>query len=140
MSAKNNWRVEWKGKQFHNKLDMDIPLTLDTVGRFLRDEVKKTLSQKGTGRIYKTGRSGGTHQASAPGEPPAARTGDLRRRTAYKSGVDHKEFFVKVGNPLPYGPMLEFGTRKMAKRPWLGVTLRDNSGKVKTFLEKGIFR
>ena len=64
-----------------------------------------------TGRVYKRG--GVTHQASAPGQPPASDTGAL-------SGSIYTEPDAEgwvVGSRLAYAAYLEYGTRKMASRP-----------------------
>jgi HK97 gp10 family phage protein len=57
------------------------------------------------------------HRASAPGEPPASDTGRLL-------GSVEAVFFdgglaAEIGTGLDYGRFLEFGTSKMAARPWL---------------------
>lgn len=59
------------------------------------------------------------YTASAPGEAPAVRLGDLR--TSYRPVVEGSGFRAKgkVGTPLKYGPMLEHGTSRMAPRPHL---------------------
>lgn len=59
------------------------------------------------------------YQASSPGEPPAVQLGDLRK--SVKRGVkkERGKLTGYVGSKLPKAPMLEFGTRKMAPRPWL---------------------
>jgi hypothetical protein len=140
MSGKNDWKLEWKGKEFNSKLDMDIPTTMDVIGHYLVAKLRETLNQQGHGRIYRTGRSGGTHQASAPGEPPAPWTGDLRNTTFFETGYEQQEFFTKVGSPMPYAARLEFGDSHIAKRPWLGVTLRNERKAIEKFLQSGIFK
>jgi hypothetical protein len=57
------------------------------------------------------------YTASAPGEAPAVRLGDLR--TSYRPRVEGKGFKAvgKVGTPLKYGAYLEEGTARIAKRP-----------------------
>lgn len=55
-----------------------------------------------------------THQASAPGEAPASDTGTLASSIYYTS-VD--EYTVAIGSRLEYAFYLEFGTRKIKKRP-----------------------
>ena len=61
------------------------------------------------GRVY------GSHKASAPGEPPATDTGNLINSIqTIEIGKDHMR--VHVG--AEYGHMLEYGTRKMAPRPY----------------------
>lgn len=69
-----------------------------------------------TGRTYKRGNV--LHQSSAPGQYPASDKGIL-------AGSVRKELPAignmvgRVGTNTFYGPMLEFGTSKMASRPWL---------------------
>jgi hypothetical protein len=55
-----------------------------------------------------------SHQASAPGEPPATDTGRLASGTEYRSTG---RFSAEVRNSVAYGPLLEFGTRNIAARP-----------------------
>ena len=56
-----------------------------------------------------------THIASAPGQYPASDTGRLAGSIkAIISGTT-----AIVGTNVAYGPMLEFGTSRMAARPWL---------------------
>lgn len=97
----------------------------------IRTEVVLMLSQPGKGRIYEYEReylkADGTtakvgkkrnkaHQASAPGDPPAVDTGDLRSRI----GVQKiKPGHYRVGTNLIYAPWLEFGTRRMKARPFM---------------------
>lgn len=66
----------------------------------------------------KTGRVYGNHQASAPGQYPASDTGRLAgsiRMELPQAG----NMTGRVGTAVAYGPMLEFGTSRMAARPWL---------------------
>lgn len=67
-----------------------------------------------TGRVY-TGR-GRTHQASAAGEFPMSDTGRLAASVEVEI---RSKTFRSVGTNVFYGPHLEFGTAKMAPRPWL---------------------
>lgn len=67
-----------------------------------------------TGRVYQRG--GVTHQASAPGQYPATDTGRLV--SSVRMLPDGDLAYV-VGTNVQYGPMLEFGTSRMAARPWL---------------------
>ena len=66
-----------------------------------------------SGRVYKRGSR--THQASAPGQYPASDTGRLMG--SINSEITPKEAIV--GTNLVYGMYLEFGTSRMAPRPWL---------------------
>lgn len=73
-----------------------------------------------TGAMYpaKKGRSK-PHRASAPGEAPAADTGNLARSIKVARENHGDTVYVYVSNDAPYGKWLEFGTRGIAKRPFL---------------------
>lgn len=78
----------------------------------------KTLaSTPGAGRTYTRGRV--THRASAPGDPPAVDTGQLRASITHQLGTDSAGLFALVGSNLRKALWLELGTSRMAARPFL---------------------
>ena len=81
------------------------------------NEIKSMLSRPGTGAVYQHGNV--THQASAPGEPPAVDTGTYRNSWAWVSAGKGSSFYVDIGTPQVTGPILEFGSSRMAPRPHL---------------------
>ena len=105
--------------------------------------IQRTLSRPGTGKLYRVNkgrgkrarnlRQSGFHRASSPGNPPAVNTNRLRGSwsIAIKSGKDllpgmniriikkPNSLGYELGSSVPYAPMLEFGTRRMKKRPYL---------------------
>lgn len=85
----------------------------------VRNTTLETLSGPRTGREYYVPGTRRIYTASAPGEPPASATGELRQ--SVKKGIEGQGAAVVgfVGTDMPYGPMLEFGTYQMAPRPWL---------------------
>lgn len=76
-----------------------------------------------TGLIYK--RKNVSHRASAPGEAPATDTGSLVSSITHGQ-VDVTGFVYEVGTNSKYAKPLEFGTRKMASRPFLQPALEKN--------------
>jgi len=56
-------------------------------------------------------------QASRPGQPPHRVTGALADSTAVRRGGNGLS--AAVGSDLGYAAQLEFGTTRMAARPWL---------------------
>jgi hypothetical protein len=110
--------------------------------------IRKTLSQPGTGRIYriskgrKSGRNlraKGFHQASAAGRPPAVNTNRLRQSWTVSqvggkglSGNADLDAMIRqypdrvvleYGSRVPYASMLEYGTNRMKARPYVKPTI-----------------
>jgi len=111
----------------------------------LSSAVRVTLSQPGTGRLYKAGggtkgarnlRAQGLHRASAPGQPPAVNTNRLRASWITSAGpgpgqrIARNDGFISVtkrpervtmlyGSRVKYAPFLEYGTKRIKKRPYL---------------------
>ena len=75
-----------------------------------------------TGRIYRYGRR--RHQASAPGEYPANRSGVLRRSLGFKVTSFR---FMEFGAKAPYAGYLENGTSRMESRTFLEKSVKGNS-------------
>lgn len=93
-------------------------------GKKVTVELKRVVSTGSrSGRVYSF--RGKKYTASAPGEPPAKRSGNLARKFKYKVNLNEmklgSEAFSKKGAPYPF--FLEGGTKKMAPRPWFIVTI-----------------
>jgi len=75
----------------------------------------------GGGRTYKKYNPRRTHTASAPGQYPASDTGELaiNVRMAGLSLATVGSMMATVGTSILHGAWLEFGTSRMAARPWL---------------------
>ncbi|MFC3816567.1 hypothetical protein [Lysobacter sp. GCM10012299] len=72
--------------------------------------------------------------ASAPGEPPAKRSGRLARSVEYRTRGAQMEF----GETAEYAGFLEDGTRKMAARPHVSRVVKTTSGDVYQILARHI--
>lgn len=80
----------------------------------IETDMKLSMAEPKSGRTYKRGKAG-THTASAPGEAPAIDYGELVNSIGHKmTGAMEGE--VTVG--AEYAEALEFGTSKMAPRPF----------------------
>ena len=82
----------------------------------VRNETVKTLSGDRTGRTYRVPGTQVTYTASAPGEPPAVQTGQLRNSIATNVYTEGRSVKGEVGTELMKGLHLEKGTSKMAPR------------------------
>lgn len=87
------------------------------------------VSQPGTGRVYR--RNGTFHQASAPGESPAVDTGALRQSIDSTIGPTDGGARGIVSATQSYAVNLEFGTERMAPRPFLSRIQREFLERIK---------
>ena len=83
------------------------------------DHAKASMSGPKSGQLYKRGKK--MHRASAPGEAPAVDTGNLVNSfSTARAGRLRYEIDVNA----EYAPHLEFGTSRMAARPFLRPALK----------------
>lgn len=105
----------------------------------LQAQLKRTLSKAGTGRVYFRGKV--KHRASAPGHPPAVDLGILRNSIHYVIEIRGTSVAgAKVGTPLKKGRHLEYGTKRMAPRPWLRSTARRRKKAISRQLRLRLFK
>ena len=69
---------------------------------------------------------------SSAGRYPYKRSGNLRRNIQME--FDRASMTARVGTNVLYGRYLEFGTRRMAPRPWLSLALRDFGPQLRSIL------
>ena len=101
-------------------------------GFVLETAVKVSMSAAShSGRIYDK------HKASAPGETPAVDTGVLVNsiNTELVSSSE-SEAWAQVGTGVEYAEWLEFGTSKMAARPFMRPGYDNNEAKIKDTIRK----
>ena len=100
-----------------DKIVKDIPIQMASRAyrgsNELRNAALKVLSGQRSGRMY------GGHQASAPGEPPAAWSGTFRLAWQPRTVAGGTTFISRIENGTPYAGWLENGTPggQMAPRP-----------------------
>ena len=88
----------------------------------IRNAELEVLRGKRSGRVYRKPHSKARYTASAPGEPPARRTGNLRLNWNGTVESSSTGSGIKVSAVLEsqerYSTYLENGTRRMAPRPF----------------------
>lgn len=90
----------------------------------IRNAELEVLKGQRTGRVYRKPFRKATYTASAPGEPPARRTGNLRMHWngqvksegSSRGGV---AIVAELESQEPYAAHLENGTSRMAPRPFV---------------------
>lgn len=97
----------------------------------VRNTVLETLSGTRSGRTYKVPGTSRTYTASRPGEPPAQATGRLRQSIKTDIRGEGKKVIGSIGTDLEYAKGLEFGTHRVAARPFLKPSFEKAVPKIK---------
>lgn len=106
-----------------------INQSLSEWGRVLKSHhINKLTTGSRSGRLY------GTHRASAPGEYPASRSGNLVKSV----GVDLGNKQLVFGEGVHYAKYLEHGTGKMEPRPHLKRSADDKIQDLQALFDKKI--
>lgn len=107
--------------------------------RVEREAKQSILNGQKSGRLYKFGNV--FHRASAPGEAPASNTGRLVnsiRGRVDTSALKQGRLEGTVSVNVSYGRPLEFGTSKMAARPFLFPALEKSKEWIRERLNKAV--
>jgi HK97 gp10 family phage protein len=120
-------------------VNKEVTKALFVSAQQVEKEAKLSIaSGQKSGRVYQRGSV--THRASAPGEAPASDTGRLINSIAsYLNSSKGLESFVVAGRGIvKYAAMLEFGTSKMAARPFLFPALEKSKAFIQERLNKAV--
>lgn len=96
-------------------------------------DVVSFTTKKGKQVTFKLNKARMTYEAAKPGHFPGIRTGNLRNSITYE-GATSQELAARAGTVLgaedKYGLWLEYGTKKMAARPWALRSLMQNKPQI----------
>ena len=116
-------------KKLVGNLDREVSKALFTAGEVVEAEAGRSIT---AGSV-----SGKGHVPSRPGEPPNNDTGVLARNI---ETVQVEPFRVEVTSNAPYSVALEFGTSKMAARPFMGPAIQSTRKKVQQIIADAVSR
>lgn len=108
---------------------------IDGVVKIKNKIIKSMQNTKRRHFAYTVKRGGKEHWPSAPNNPPAIDSGDLLKSILF----DARDMEVEIGSDItkpPYPMYLEFGTKRMTKRPWLTPAIESNIGSIRNKLIK----
>jgi hypothetical protein len=77
-----------------------------------------------------------SRQKSAPGSPPGRLSGELKKGNRYQIKSVFWGFEGEIGNINFKSLWMEFGTEKMAPRPFFASTLERNQARIKEILSR----
>lgn len=135
MAVRNADKIIRKLSQLPIDLRAGIGTALATSAVQMDAYAKQKIQGGGrSGRVHR--RRSVTHQASAPGEFPKTDRGQLVASLFFKVAADKLSAFF--GTKLAYGKYLEYGTTRMAPRPWLRPTLKANEASIVARLKQAV--
>lgn len=106
------------------KENISIPSRTVTYKQTHGGKTKKVLGARGSNR-------------SKPGEFPHKDYGTLRASITCDVQEQGDKVVARIGSPLKYSLYLELGTRKMAARPFLRRTLKEEAESIRQIIEHG---
>lgn len=105
----------------------------------MRNAELEVLKGQRSGRTYRKPHSKATYTASAPGEPPARRTGNLRMhwngqvKSEGSTAGGGVQIIAELESQEKYAGYLENGTKKMAARPFVDKIKEKATRKLRKF-------
>ena len=125
-------------KSVISQYTVDSKQLVGRAGNLVRNTAVQSIQQGAkSGVVYEKYNPRRTHRASAAGQPPATDTGFLVNNIALK--IDSDGLGASVESRADYSAFLEFGTSKMAARPFMQPALESNKSKIRR-LEKSMIK
>lgn len=130
-------------KQFSQYLSQVAPLIEDNMSKSIKlccDKVRSDIqesmakTERDISKTYFTNNKTKAHHPSLPGNPPARDTGNLSNSIRYEVHSEGQEIYGVVGSTQKdpdYAVYTEYGTNKMAPRPWLRPAMQKNNDWIK---------
>lgn len=120
------------------KLQAEVGKAVTGTALELQGDVKKRI-QRGpaSGRTYRKSNPTRVHQASAPGQAPATDTGRLVSSITFDT---QGPLTATIGSRLVYALWLEYGTSRMAARPYFRPAVEAMRAKFVKRLEAAVRR
>jgi len=122
MSVSISVQLEAATKEIIQNIEHQLERRAHLGANELRNAALIILRGQGSGRRYRVPGTKRYYTASAPGSPPAVRTGAFRLSWQPTSRVVMNSYFSRIESDLQVngytlGRLLEDGTKKMAARP-----------------------
>jgi hypothetical protein len=131
-----NIKLTFHDKEIIKNLEQDGAQRMLQAVNEVRNITLETLSGTRTGREYKVPGTQVTYTASAPGEPPAVATGELRQSVSTAVEGQGRDVIGYVGSDSKHAAPMEYGTKNIAPRPWLRPSFEKALDKVKEILSR----
>lgn len=135
--VRNMGSLQAKVKRMDLNIQQSVLTFLKAMAQVLKNSAKRRImSGPKTGRIYQRYNPFRLHQASAPGQAPASDMGLLV--ASVDAEVDPQQFNIVLSASAPYARDLEYGTSKMAPRPFLLPTIYEYRDRIVDGIRRAI--
>jgi len=128
-----------KASNINDTLEKTIQLCCEKVRSDIQESMAKT--PRDMSKTYYTNNKTTPHHPSLPDNPPAPDTGNLRESIRYEIHNEKKEVYGIIGSTQKdpdYATYTEYGTSKMAPRPWLRPAMRKNNDWIRRSIAKAV--
>ena len=128
-----------KASNVNSELEKKIKLCCEKV----RSDIQESMAHtpRDMSKTYYTNNKTTGHHPSLPDNPPAPDTGNLRESIRYEVHDEKREVYGIVGSTQKdpdYATYTEYGTEKMAPRPWLRPAMRKNNNFIRKSIAKAV--
>lgn len=104
----------WDGDAFLAGFCAKMTTNVASAANLVKDKMKQLTGIQGPPR-------------SVPGEPPHMDTTELNKTIAVIGPADDGDMIIaSIGSPVPQAAYMEYGTRRVAARPWASRALRES--------------
>lgn len=136
-----NKYLQQTAPKINSELEETIALCCDKV----RSDIQYSMAhtQRDMTRSYYTNNRTKAHHPSLPGNPPARDTGNLTNSIRWEIHNEGKEVYGIVGSSQldeNYAVYTEYGTTKMAPRPWLRPAMEKNNEWIRKSIANAVAR
>lgn len=124
-------------------LNENIELAIKQCGEKIRSDIQYNMAHtpRNMERTYYTNNKTKGHHPSLPDNPPAPDTGNLRESIRYEVHNEGNEVYGIVGSTQKdpnYAVFTEYGTTRMAPRPWLRPAMRANNDFIRSTVSRAV--
>ena len=113
-------------------IDGEVTKSIELCCQKVRSDIQESMAktERDMSKTYFTNNKTKAHHPSLPENPPAPDTGNLRNSIRYEVHGEGSEIYGVVGSTQKdpdYAVFTEYGTNKMAPRPWLRPAMQKNN-------------
>ena len=126
-------------------VEKELSKTIELCCRKVVSDIQSSMARtpRNTEKSYYTNNKTKAHHPSLPGNPPAPDTGNLRNSIRYEMHDENRNVYGIVGSTQKdpdYAVYTEYGTTKMAPRPWLRPAMERNNDWIRKSIGMAVAR